>query len=100
LRILKGSHPIAMCQKDILSRMIAPNSNVTLLIKKLKDKNFIAVLQSDRDKREYEISISENGLLLLLDIESILQSKVLQFNQLDESEASTLNSLLDKLRGS
>jgi DNA-binding MarR family transcriptional regulator len=80
--------------------MIAPNSNVTLLIKKLKDKNFIAVLQSDRDKREYEISISENGLLLLLDIESILQSKVLQFNQLDESEASTLNSLLDKLRGS
>jgi DNA-binding MarR family transcriptional regulator len=66
----------------------------------LKDKNFIAVLQSDRDKREYEISISENGLSLLVDIESILQSKVLEFNQLDESEASTLNSLLDKLRGS
>jgi DNA-binding MarR family transcriptional regulator len=80
--------------------MIAPNSNVTLLIKKLKDKNLIAVLQSDRDKREYEISISEKGLLLLLDIESILQSKVLEFNQLDESEARTLNSLLDKLRGS
>ncbi|MEY4289331.1 MAG: hypothetical protein RLZZ30_1419 [Bacteroidota bacterium] len=99
LRILKGSHPTAMCQKDILSRMIAPNSNVTLLIKKLKDKNLIAVLQSDRDKREYEISIAEPGLSLLLEIESILQSKVTDFNQLEESDAKTLNDLLDKLRG-
>ena len=99
LRILKGSHPNAMCQKDILSRMIAPNSNVTLLIKKLKDKNLIAVLQSDRDKREYEISIAEPGLSLLLEIESILQSKVTDFNQLEESDAKTLNDLLDKLRG-
>jgi DNA-binding MarR family transcriptional regulator len=99
LRILKGSHPNNMCQKDILSRMIAPNSNVTLLIKKLKDKNFIEVLQSDRDKREYEISISETGLLLLTDIELELKSNMNQFNHLDESEASALNALLDKLRG-
>jgi DNA-binding MarR family transcriptional regulator len=99
LRILKGSHPNAMCQKDILSRMIAPNSNVTLLIKKLKDKKLISVEQSERDKREYEISIAEPGLLLLLEIESILQSKVSDFNQLDETDAKTLNELLDKLRG-
>lgn len=88
-----------MCQKDILSRMIAPNSNVTLLIKKLKEKNFIEVLQSDRDKREYEISITEIGLFLLTDIELALKSNVSLFNHLNENEASTLNALLDKLRG-
>lgn len=99
LRILKGSHPNNMCQKDILSRMIAPNSNVTLLIKKLKEKNFIEVLQSDRDKREYEISITEIGLFLLTDIELALKSNVSLFNHLNENEASTLNALLDKLRG-
>ena len=99
LRILKGSHPNNMCQKDILSRMIAPNSNVTLLIKKLKEKNFIEVLQSDRDKREYEISITEIGLFLLTDIELALKSNVSLFNLLNENEASTLNALLDKLRG-
>jgi DNA-binding MarR family transcriptional regulator len=100
LRILKRSHPAKLCQKDILSRMIAPNSNVTLLIKKLKDKNFVAVVQSDRDKREYEITIAENGLALLLEIEPLLQAKITEFNQLDAEEASTLNVLLDKLRGS
>jgi DNA-binding MarR family transcriptional regulator len=99
LRILKGSHPSKMCQKDILSRMIAPNSNMTLLIKKLKDKNFVEVLQSDRDKREYEIAISETGLMLLSKIEAIMQTKVTEFNLLDEAEAVVLNSLLDKLRG-
>ena len=99
LRILKGSHPSKMCQKDILSRMIAPNSNMTLLIKKLKDKNFIEVLQSDRDKREYEIAISETGLKLLSKIEAMLQTKITDFNLLDEAEAVVLNSLLDKLRG-
>jgi hypothetical protein len=99
LRILKGSHPSKMCQKDILSRMIAPNSNMTLLIKKLKDKNFVEVLQSDRDKREYEIAISETGLILLSKIEAIMQTKVTDFNLLDEAEAVVLNSLLDKLRG-
>ena len=31
LRILRGSHPKSMCQKDILSRMIAPNSTLTVL---------------------------------------------------------------------
>jgi DNA-binding MarR family transcriptional regulator len=99
LRILKGSHPSKMCQKDILSRMIAPNSNMTLLIKKLKDKNFVEVLQSGRDKREYEIAISETGLMLLSKIEAIMQTKVTDFNLLDEAEAVVLNSLLDKLRG-
>jgi len=99
LRILKGSHPSKMCQKDILSRMIAPNSNMTLLIKKLKDKNFVEVLQSDRDKREYEIAISETGLMLLSKIEAMLQTKISDFNLLDESEAVVLNTLLDKLRG-
>ena len=99
LRILKGSHPSKMCQKDILSRMIAPNSNMTLLIKKLKDKNFVEVLQSDRDKREYEIAISETGLMLLSKIEAMLQTKISDFNLLDEAEAVVLNSLLDKLRG-
>jgi DNA-binding MarR family transcriptional regulator len=80
--------------------MIAPNSNVTLLIKKLKDKNLIAVVQSDRDKREYEITIAEKGLALLLEIEPLLQAKITEFNQLDAEEANKLNVLLDKLRGS
>ena len=98
LRILKGSHPKSMCQKDILSRMIAPNSNVTLIIKKLVDKKLIQVLQSLHDKREYQINITRSGLDLLQEIEKGFKNKNNHFNQLNTSEAFHLNALLDKLR--
>jgi DNA-binding MarR family transcriptional regulator len=98
LRILKGSHPRSMCQKDILSRMIAPNSNVTLIVKKLVAKNLIAVLQSETDKREYQINITEQGLELLHTIDSELKNNKDLVSALSTSEAFHLNALLEKLR--
>jgi DNA-binding MarR family transcriptional regulator len=98
LRILRGSHPNSMCQKDVLSRMIAPNSNVTLIIKKLLDKKWVTVEQSERDKREYVINITETGLELLARINDELKSKEMVSNKLTTSEAFHLNALLDKLR--
>lgn len=98
LRILKGSHPASMNQKDILSRMLAPNSNVTLIIKKLITKKFILVAQSDHDKREYKIDITSSGISLLEEIENKLKSLADRFQTLTPSEAIHLNALLDKLR--
>lgn len=98
LRILKGSHPRKMCQKDVLSRMIAPNSNVTLIVKKLVEKQLIVVQQSSLDKREYEISITKSGLKLLEEIDKELKSNSNNISKLSISEAFHLNSLLDKLR--
>lgn len=98
LRILKGSHPKKMCQKDVLSRMIAPNSNVTLIVKKLVEKQLIVVQQSAIDKREYEINITELGLDLLEEIGIELKSKSNSIGKLSASEAFHLNALLDKLR--
>jgi DNA-binding MarR family transcriptional regulator len=98
LRILKGSHPKKMCQKDVLSRMIAPNSNVTLIVKKLVEKHLIIVQQSIMDKREYEINITDSGLGLLDEIEKDLKSKSNSIGKLSASEAFHLNALLDKLR--
>ena len=98
LRILRGSHPKSMCQKDILSRMIAPNSNVTLIVKKLIQKGLIQVLQSEEDKREYRINITEEGLTLLEVIAEDYRKNNVIVNRLSESEAFHLNALLDKLR--
>jgi DNA-binding MarR family transcriptional regulator len=98
LRILKGSHPECMCQKDILSRMIAPNSNVTLIIKKLIDKKFIRVLQSAKDKREYKINITSQGIKVLEEIEIEFKNTKDFFSKLNSEEAFQLNSLLEKLR--
>jgi DNA-binding MarR family transcriptional regulator len=98
LRILKGSHPKEMCQKDILSRMIAPNSNLTLIIKKLVVKKLIKVSQSAIDKREYQIQITTQGLNLLKEIEKEFSKINKPLNGLSTSEAFHLNALLDKLR--
>ena len=98
LRILRGSHPKSMCQKDILSRMIAPNSNVTLIITKLKTKKYIKVLQSEKDKREYVINITKEGLVILKEMDKILEQQKANFNNLSDSEAFHLNALLDKIR--
>ncbi len=98
LRILKGSHPESMCQKDILSRMIAPSSNVTLLVKKLVDKKLIRVLQSAKDKREYVITITKTGLTLLNDIELSFKNSKKSYSTLSASESFHLNALLEKLR--
>lgn len=98
LRILKGSHPKSMCQKDILSRMIAPNSNLTLIVKKLVVKKLIKVSQSEIDKREYQINITKDGLILLDGIEKGFKQHKNPINGLNTSEAFHLNALLDKLR--
>ena len=98
LRILRGSHPKSMCQKDILSRMIAPNSNLTLIIRKLKTKNYIKVIQSKEDKREYVINITKEGLAILKEMDKISKQQKDNFNNLSDTEASHLNALLNKIR--
>ncbi len=98
LRILRGSHPNSMCQKEILARMVAPNSNVTLIVKKLVAKKWISVCQSERDKREYIIQITDDGLEVLKKTDLTINKDHLKLNSLSVSEAFHLNALLDKLR--
>jgi DNA-binding MarR family transcriptional regulator len=98
LRILRGEHPDCMCQKDIQIRMVARQSNLTLLIKKLKEKEMLTVKTSALDKREYMINISKKGLALLKKIDLITQADSAFSNTLSTSEAFHLNALLDKIR--
>ncbi len=98
LRILRGKHADCMSQKDILKKMVAPNSNLTLIVKKLVRKGLIKVAQSARDKREYEINITEDGLLKLKELDDYIKSRKDNFSNLSESEAFHLNALLDKIR--
>lgn len=99
LRILRGSHPRSMCQKDVLSRMVAPQSNITALMKKLVAKKLVVITRSETDKREYVINISDDGLALLKKIDENLRPTASEYSNLSASEAFHLNALLDKLRG-
>lgn len=99
LRILRGSHPRSMCQKDVLSRMIAPQSNITALMKKLVTKKLVVITKSESDKREYVINISDEGMALLKTMDETLRPTTSAYSNLNASEAFHLNALLDKLRG-
>jgi DNA-binding MarR family transcriptional regulator len=99
LRILRGSHPRSMCQKDVLSRMIAPQSNITALMKKLVTKKLVVITKSESDKREYVINISDEGMALLKTMDETLRPTASAYSNLNASEAFHLNALLDKLRG-
>jgi DNA-binding MarR family transcriptional regulator len=98
LRILKGSHPRSMCQKDILGRMLAPSSNLTLIVKKLIHKGLIHVEQSPADKREYVIEITPAGKKLLEEIDKDFKSSKKIQHKLSASQAYQLNALLDTMR--
>lgn len=97
LRILRGQHPRAICQREILCRMIDRSSNLTRIIARLKDKKLVQVEKSEIDRREYKISITKQGLDLLKRIDEDFAAEELPL-ALNVSEAYHLNALLDKMR--
>lgn len=99
LRILRGQHTSSICQRDILSRMIDRSSNLTHIIKRLKDKGLILVGKSETDRREYKITITKEGLSLLkkIDREQFSDDSP-PLNSLSDADAASLNELLNKMR--
>jgi DNA-binding MarR family transcriptional regulator len=76
--------------------MIDRAPNATRLMDKLCDKNLIDRVRCDHDRRVVYISISKEGLKLLKAIDN--NAKLDFLENLTEEEATTLSSLLDKMR--
>jgi DNA-binding MarR family transcriptional regulator len=98
LRILKGKHPEQMCVRDIGSRMIEKNSNVPRIIDRLLAKKLVKRNTSKEDKRETLISLTDKGIQTLEQANKKLEETNTAILGLNESEAKTLNELLEKLR--
>lgn len=98
LQILKGQHPQAVAQKDILHRMIDRSSNLTRILTKLKGKNMVTIVRSETDRREYEIRLTNDALETLSRILPTLAELGAKQTGLSVSEAFHLNALLDKMR--
>jgi len=98
MRILKGKHPEAMCVKDIGSRVIEKNSNVPRIIERMVAKGTVVRNTSKEDRRESLIMLTPNGVKLLEQANIVIVDKIEKRNALTETEAKTLNKLLEKLR--
>lgn len=99
LRILRGQHPHPVTINTIKDRMLDKMSDASRIVVRLKKKDLITSQQGKGDRRSTEVVISKKGLTLLKKMDGSIEEFDNLFSNLSESEANSLNNLLDKLRG-
>jgi len=95
LRILRGAKEAIKVQL-VKERMIERSPNATRLMDKLLEKKLISRYRCEQDRRVVYVEITEEGLLLLSNIDKA--GKLSFLHNLSEDEARLLSDLLDKIR--
>lgn len=99
LRILRGAgKPLSTLQ--IRQRMLDRMSDTSRIVDRLILKGLVKKEICPADKRKVDVSITADGQKLLERLDLIQDEIDGVFGKLDESEAQTLNKLLDKIRSS
>ncbi len=98
LRILRGQSNSGIRVKDITHRMLERNSNTTRIIDRLEAKGLAQRLESERDRRERTIVLTDEGFAMLEEIDKHWEKHSPHQSVLVDAEAKLLNELLDKMR--
>lgn len=98
LRILRGQYPNPASVGLIQERMLDKMSNASRLIEKLKQKKLIKRSECSKDRRQVDVLVTQEGLLLLEEIDKLSNEMNGICDTLNVKEKNTLNELLDKLR--
>mgnify|MGYP000527744153 CR=1 FL=1 len=99
LRILRGQYPKPAPVSLLKERMLDKMSDASRLVERLRTKGFLERKICNEDRRKVNILITQNGLNLLTELDNIDKKFESQLQNLTQSEAKKLNSLLDKVRG-
>jgi DNA-binding MarR family transcriptional regulator len=98
LRILRGQYPNPASVGLIQERMLDKMSNASRLIEKLKQKKLIKRSECSKDRRQVDVLVTQEGLMLLEEIDKLSDEMNGICDSLNLKEKKTLNKLLDKLR--
>ena len=99
LRILRGSHPAYLKVADIRDRLLDRAPDTTRLLGRLDKDGLIGRRQSRRDHRVVEVRITPKGLRLLEAMKPDMDALFATLRrQLDDTEFTSLSTLLDDLR--
>lgn len=97
LRILKGAgKPLSTLQ--IRQRMLDRMSDTSRIVDRLIKKNLVQKVVCKTDRRLVDITITEEGLSLLENMEKYSDQMDQLLANISEEEAQTLNEILDKIR--
>lgn len=98
LRILRGCKKSPATLQYITERMIHKTSNTTRLVDRLITKGLVERKQCHENRRKVDISITKQGLALLLKIDpNIINKEVEIANRLSESDLQDLLTIYQKL---
>ena len=100
LRILRGQYPNSASIGLIKERMLDKNSDVSRIIDRLKRKKFLEREECKLDRRQKDVTISDEGLKLLETLDQDLSSIEKVVANVSEEDAVKLNSILDEIRQS
>jgi len=98
LRILRGKYPECYCNQDITHRMVDKSSNATRIVDKLVEKQLASRTEDKSDRRLVNITITQNGIDLLEQIDAVLDASGNPFNNFNPEKAKLINEWLDELR--
>lgn len=99
LRILRGSFPDPLSTLQIRERMLDKMSDTSRIVDRLVKKDYVTKQTCPSDKRLVDVLITEGGLKKLEQLDEKEHMIEDSFQNLSESEAEQLSSLLDKMRG-
>ena len=99
LRILRGMGDKPATIKTLTERMIDKMSNASRLVEKLKQKGFVERRSCPSDRRQVDIMITKEGLLILEKASHAMKEELNNISDnFSEKEAKDLNELLDRMR--
>ena len=99
LRILRGAPDHRLPTLEIASRMITRAPNITRLIDKLVQKQFVSRCDHDRDRRVVVVQLTAKGLDLVNSISTRINEIDAQgLAALSKSQVETLIEILDAVR--
>ncbi|PJB00335.1 MAG: MarR family transcriptional regulator [Ignavibacteriales bacterium CG_4_9_14_3_um_filter_30_11] len=99
LRILRGQYPNPSNIKLMKERMLDRMSDCSRIVEKLLKKGFVERKLCKEDRRNVDVIITKNGLVILKKLDKKFETLDKNLINLNTSETKTLNTLLDKLRG-
>ncbi len=98
LRILRGQQPKAATINLLIDRMLNKTSNASRLVEKLRKKGFVDRQTNTADRRACDVIITKKGMDLLAELDKAESEWNKMMSHISESEAKTVNVLLDNLR--
>jgi hypothetical protein len=97
LRILRGSE-VPLSTLQIRERMLDKMSDTSRIVDRLIVKDLVQKAACKADKRLVDITLTEKGLVLVKKLDDYNDQIDNVLKGVTESEAATINQILDKLR--